>query len=162
MPERPRRRAKSFAVLLVLFAGSAAPEPPPRPARPDLVVAVEVHRELRSDGWLVRLRVDVRNAGDAPAGPSTVGTWCRAMEGGPCPALVGSYDVGPPASPRSTGVVRLPCPALSPGASAFVFGPGTKPWPAGSYVLGVAADVLSAVDESAEANNAATTSVRIL
>lgn len=171
MPQSPARRSASGALAvtiapLLLLAGPGPPAPPAHGGgtagpRPDLVVRVELHRELRSDGWLVRIRVDLRNAGNAPAGPSTVGTWCRAAEGGPCPVLDGTYDVGPPDSPRSTGVVRLSSPPLPPGGSAFVFGPRTKPWPTGSYVLGAAADVLSSVDESAEGNNAATASVRI-
>ncbi|MCE7959245.1 MAG: hypothetical protein DYH06_15095, partial [Acidobacteria bacterium ACB2] len=89
------------------------------------------------------------------------GAWCRAVEGGPSPALEGSYDVGPAPAPCATGVVRLPSPALPPGGSAFVFGPRTKPWPSGVYLLGAAADVLSAVEESTEGNNAATASVRV-
>lgn len=165
----PRGGARvGAAVLPLLVVAAFAGAPPPaathgagRDPRPDLVVSVELHREHRLDGWLVRVRVDLRNEGARPAPPSEVGIWCRATEGGPCPALEGSYDVGPPVTPGSTGVARFPAPSLPPGGSAFVFGPRTRPWPSGSYVLGAAADVCSSVEESAEGNNSATAAVRI-
>lgn len=165
----PRSRAPVVgAILALLVVAALAGAPPPavrhgaaREPRPDLVVSVELHRERRLDGWLVRVRVDLRNQGAGAAPPSEVGIWCRATAGGPCPALEGSYDVGPPVTSGSTGAVRFPAPSLPPGGSAFVFGPRTRPWPGGSYVLGAAADVRSSVEESAEGNNTATAAVRI-
>jgi hypothetical protein len=107
-------------------------------------------------------RFAVRNAGDAPAGPSAVLLRCRAASGGGstkggCPSIpalaplydssLGGFVVNVPAVPAG-GTQPVPIPAL-----------GTIVWPTGGYEFTAVADVHHAVPERNEGNNSATRSV---
>ncbi len=122
-------------------------------AVPDLKVKVMLEKKKIDNVWRVRMAYRVYNVGAAPAGPSTVGSWCLSPMGGPCPPLDGAYQVDPPVEPGATGVVRLATPPIPPGASVVVPGPQTRPWPNGSYTIRARADFLDVVHESIENNN---------
>jgi len=156
-------RTKSVLAALVLAAVAApavvvAQQSPTIPTptlqrKPDLKIRVILQKRQRDGKWFVRQTFRVFNVGLGPAAPSTVGAWCLAPAGGPCPALDGAYQVAPPVEAGGTVVVELPTPVIGPGASVDVHGPITKEWPNGNYTIRARADFLTVVPETIENNN---------
>ena len=156
-------RSTSVLAALVLAALAApgvidAQQSPTIPTptlqrKPDLKIKVILEKRQREGKWFVRQTFRVFNVGLGPAAPSTVGAWCLAAAGGPCPALDGAYQLAPPVEPGGTAVVKLPTPVIGPGASVDVLGPITKEWPNGNYTIKARADFLAVVPETIENNN---------
>ncbi len=156
-------RSTSILAALVLAAVAApgavaAQQSPTVPTptlqrKPDLKIRVILQKRQRAGKWFVRQTFRVFNVGMGPAAPSTVGAWCLAPAGGPCPALDGAYQVAPPVEAGGTAVVKLPTPVIGPGASVDVHGPITKEWPNGNYTIKARADFLTVVPETIEINN---------
>jgi hypothetical protein len=149
-----------LAAFLLIASPLLAQQPTARPntgtqtpGRPDLKVRVDLHKVQRLGKWYVRMSFTVFNAGLAPAPASTLGTWWHADAGGPCPALDGHYDVGPPPEAGATPVVRLPTPPIPVGGSVVVLGPNTKEWMNGRYTIKARADFLNVIVETIEVNN---------
>ncbi len=155
------RAVVAAAMVAGIAVGGVRAWPGPQPPKPDLKVRVLLEKQLVKGQWYVRIAARVFNVGPGPAAPSTLGLYCVANGGGPCPALDGAYDLAAPIEAGATAVVRMPTPVIGPQANVVVPGPRTKPWPNGDYVIKASADLMNVIVEVIEVNNRGQAAVHI-